>query len=326
MSSHEIIMASLANERPERVGYMEMQVDPDAAELIMGRKQFTPIDLADRLNLDAVGVKNVPPVIADRRSIGGRTFTTTGRLVTHEDVDNLVLPDPDDPALYNEGHKLIRLNQGERAVFSKIRLGLAPTMNSMGLEAMSFALYDDPELVGRIMDRFASWQIKVLEHLKEMDFDFFWAADDMAFKTGPLLPPDKFREICLPHMRRVAEHIDRPWVFHSDGNLFDVMDDLLALGMSALHPIEPQAMDISEVKERYGHRICLVGNIDLDTVLARGTVEDVDRAVKKVIEGIGPDGGYIVSSSNTIPSYARPENVVRLGEAVRSYGILAHIR
>jgi prepilin-type N-terminal cleavage/methylation domain-containing protein len=90
--------------------------------------------------------------------------------------------------------------RSKRALFTKIRLGLAPTMNSMGLEAMSFALYDDPELIERIMDKFATWQIEVLEHLKKMEFDFFWAADDMAFKTGPLLPPDKFREICLPHM------------------------------------------------------------------------------------------------------------------------------
>lgn len=322
MTSREVIMTSLANERPDRIGYMEMQVDKDAARLIMGRDDFGLLDLADKLHFDAIGAKNVPPVLADKKVINGRPFTTEGHLTTLEAVENMTLPDPDDPTLYEEGQTLIRQNRGEGAVFTKIRLGPAPTMNSMGIENFCCALHDQPELVCRALDAFTNWQTRVLEHLNKMDFDFYWAADDLAFKTGPLMSPAKFREICLPYMRRVVEVIEKPWVFHSDGNLLPIIEDLLSLGMNALHPIEPAALDIVQMKQEYGDRICLVGNIDLDTVLSRGTLEDVDHAVQRRIQQLGQEGGYIVSSSNTIPSYAKRENVVRLGEAVRRYGKL----
>ena len=322
MTSRDVIVTSLANERPDRIGYMEMQVDKDAARLIMGRADYTLVELSDKLHLDAIGVKHVPPVFAEQKVIDGRPFTTEGHLTTREAIENMALPDPDDPALYDEGRRLIQATRGTRAVFTKIRLGPAPTMNSMGIENFCCALHDEPELVCAVLEKFTIWQLRVLEHLRNMDFDFYWAADDLAFKTGPLMSPAKFREICLPYMKRVAQALDKPWVFHSDGNLLPIIEDLLSLGMSALHPIEPAALDIMQMKRDYGARICLVGNIDLDTVLSRGSLEDVDRAVQQRIQEVGQDGGYIVSSSNTIPSYAKPENVIRLGEAVRRYGVL----
>jgi uroporphyrinogen decarboxylase len=57
------------------------------------------------------------------------------------------------------------------------------------------------------------------------------------------------------------------WIFHSDGDLMLLPDDLLTLGFDGLHPLEPGPMDIVAVKERYGHRLCLIGNIDLHYLL-----------------------------------------------------------
>jgi len=301
---------------------MEMQVDSDAGELLMARGGFYPIALAERLHLDEVGVKNVPPLAGEKKIIDGRPFAIGGCLLSHGEVDNYQLPDPDSPHLYEAGRELIRENKGNRAVFTKIRLGLAPAINSMGLAHFCTALGDQPDLVERVMNLYADWQIRVLERLHNMAFDFFWAADDLAYKTGPFISPGQMRDICFPIMKRVAVSIEKPWVFHSDGNLWPVMDDLLSLGMNAIHPIEPQAMNIVETQQKIGDRVCLVGNIDLDTVLCRGSLEDVDKAVRYLIANVSENGGHIISSSNTIPSYARPENVIRLGEAVRQYGRL----
>ncbi len=78
-------------------------------------------------------------------------------------------------------------------------------------------------------------------------------------------------------------------------------------------------MDIRDMKKRYGHRLCLLGNVDLN-ILGIGTPEEVRTEVRSLIRDVGPDGGYIVTSGNTLAGYLKPENVVALSEAVQEYG------
>ncbi len=78
-------------------------------------------------------------------------------------------------------------------------------------------------------------------------------------------------------------------------------------------------MDIRQMKRDYGDRLCLLGNVDLN-ILGLGTPEDVDREVRELIRDVGPGGGYIVTSGNSLASYLEPANVVALSEAVLKYG------
>jgi len=112
----------------------------------------------------------------------------------------------------------------------------------------------------------------------------------------------------------------KPWIFHSDGNLFPILDGLVTLGMSAIHPVQPAAMDIKKLKDQYGDRVCIVGNIDLDYTLPTGTAEEVEAEVKDRLERIGEGGGYIISSANSITNYCKPENVQVMADTIRKYG------
>ena len=96
-------------------------------------------------------------------------------------------------------------------------------------------------------------------------------------------------------------------------------DDLLDLGIAGLHPIQKGAMDIRDMKERYGDRLCLLGNVDLN-ILGIGTPQEVKAEVHSLIKDVGPDGGYIVTSGNSLAGYLKPENVIALSEAVQEYG------
>jgi uroporphyrinogen decarboxylase len=91
------------------------------------------------------------------------------------------------------------------------------------------------------------------------------------------------------------------------------------LGIAGLHPLEKGAMDIRAVKRAYGDRICVLGNVDLN-ILGMGTPGDVDDEVRGLIRDVGPGGGYIVTSGNSLAGYLRPENVLALSEAARKYG------
>jgi uroporphyrinogen decarboxylase len=101
--------------------------------------------------------------------------------------------------------------------------------------------------------------------------------------------------------------------------LFDVMDKIVGCGVDALHPIEPKAMDLGEVKRRFGDRLCLMGHVDVD-LLSRGTTDEVKAMVKKNIDVAAANGGYCVGSSNSIPEYVKYENYIAMLEAAREFG------
>jgi uroporphyrinogen decarboxylase len=153
-----------------------------------------------------------------------------------------------------------------------------------------------------------------------MDFDFYWVNDDLADTKATFMSRAMYQEFFLPYQKMVAKAIQKPWVYHSDGNLMPIIDDLLTLGMAGLHPIQPAAMDIEKVKSLYGKRICILGNIDLDYTLTQGTPEEVEREVKDRIAVAGVGGGYIITSANSLPDYCKTENVWAMSKAIRKYG------
>ena len=109
-------------------------------------------------------------------------------------------------------------------------------------------------------------------------------------------------------------------IFHSDGNIWDVIEDIIDAGFWGLHPIDPKAMDINEVKKRYGDKIALVGNTDLEFPLGTGKPEDVDQWIRQRIHDLAPGGGYVVSSGNSVPEYVPLENYKAMLLAGHKYG------
>jgi uroporphyrinogen decarboxylase len=345
MIPRERVLATLRCEEPDRVPFMEVQVDENVARQVLGlsdalehRPQepgpgeinleplggrgYTLPQLAQRLGLDGFGYAIMAPSYSHKeRSSSGREYLVGGPLKTRRDLGMVRLPDPDDEKLYEPARRFLAENRGDYAVFAFINLGADNVLLSMGWETFSYTLYDDPGLITDMLDMFTDWIAKTLDHICNLGFDLVWAADDLAYKGGPLFSPKVFREIFLPRLSKVARKIKLPWIFHSDGNLMPIMDDLLSLGMNGLHPIEPGAMDIAEVKRRYGSRLCLVGNIDLRYTLTRGTPEETEAEVRDRIREIAPGGGYIVSSANDIPSYCKPENLLAMSQAIRKYGM-----
>ena len=210
------------------------------------------------------------------------------------------------------------------------RMGVSNTYLSMGMEHFSLMLFDNPRFVLQLMDIFVDWACKAVPRICELGFDFMVIAEDLAWKQGPLFSPKTVRELFIPRMKKVAEKIKLPWIYHSDGNLLPILDDLLSLGMNGVANVEPNAMDIADLKKRYGHRICLMGNIDLHYTLTQGTPEETEAEVKKRIQEIGPGGGYILASSNGSDSVlqtrkrpgheSRPPQVWDLSFEVKSGG------
>lgn len=333
MISRARVLTALRGEQPDRVPFCELAIDRSLARQLMDWDEVdqpTNIEtnaytvdeakaLASVLKLDNISYIMRAPVYC-KKGIGKdrRAFYGEGLIKTEADLPKLQLPDPYDDELYAEAEGFVK-HKGDFSAWFITRIGISPTMLSMGLTNFSLALYDNRSFVEEILDRYCDWAYVVAERACQLGFDVFASTDDVAFKTNTFFSPELFRDLVLPRFQRAAEKITIPWVIHSDGNMRPFMDDLVSLGISGFHPNEKGAMDIQTMKRDYGDRLCLLGNVDLVT-LGMGTPEEADAEVRTLIREVGPGGGYIVSSGNSLASYLRPENVLAMSAAVQKYG------
>lgn len=323
-----VLTALLGKGEPDRVPWLEHEVQHQLQLKLMGRPDFTPGELAAYLGLDGFGFSYpsgvsfdfYPPLMVTRSKVDGVQMIGKGLLTGVDRLNDLNLPDPDRLQIYRQVREWLKAFKGDYAVYARIRSGIAPTYLGMGLEGFSYNLVDNPDFVHEVIHRYSGWTIRVLEHINELDFDFYWLTDDLACNTGPLFSPGVFKEFFLPYLVRVVKAIHKPWILHSDGNLEALLPQLLPLGFQGLHPIDPSGMDIVEMKQKYGDKICLLGNIDLRHTLTRGTLRDVKQEVKNRIARVAPGGRYIITSANSLTNYCKPQNVLAMGRYIKEYG------
>ncbi len=334
MTSRERVLTALARGVPDRVPHCEIGIDRALATELLAwgapvseafnieEQPFTVEEcksIAAALKLDNINYVLRAPVFADKvAGKHGRLFYGDGQIKTPTDLARLVLPDPDDEALYREARRFTS-QKGDYAAFFITRIGIFPTMLSMGMESFSVALFEDLPFVENVLDTYCDWALRVARRACTLGFDVFVSTDDMAYKTGPVFSPQVFHDLVLPRYRRVAEQITLPWVIHSDGNVEPLLPDLLQLPLAGLHPNEKGAMDIRAAKRAYGDRLCILGNLDLN-LLGRGTPDEVDLEVRDLIRDLAPGGGYIITSGNSLAGYLAPENVWAFSRAVEKYG------
>ena len=250
---------------------------------------------------------------------GSPVLVGDGMIKTRADFDTLFkLPSPTDAHFVDSAREFIA-HKDEYCACACIRLGIGATLLSMGLEAFSYAMVDDPRLIADVHDGYADWTARVVPVLEDVGFDVIWAFDDVAFNSGPVFNPQFYREHVLPKEKEVAATFTKPLITHSDGDMTPLLDAWLEIGQQAIHPIQPDVMDINAVKQQYGDRVAIVGNIFMSDLVHKEPA-DIEMQVKQRMEQIGAGGGYIISSSNSLTDDMKPENVIAMRDAIRKYG------
>ena len=193
----------------------------------------------------------------------------------------------------------------------------------MGFENFAIAIYEQPDLVSALFQKISELILHMFETMADIDWvGALWYSDDIAYSSGLMVNPDILRTYFFPllgNIGKMAKKRNIPLIYHSDGVLWDVMDDIVKSGVNALHPIEPKSMDMSEVKNRYGDKLCLCGGVEVD-LLARGSEAEVIALVEKWLSEVGSKGGYCAGSSNSIPEYVKIQNYKAMVRTVLQYG------
>ena len=137
-----------------------------------------------------------------------------------------------------------------------------------------------------------------------------------------MLSPQIWRSYFKPRLSSLLEEVRKEYnvmfMFHSDGNMEEVFDDIVAIGFDAITPIQPESMDVEKIKQRYGSKVCLHGTISCQKTLPFGTPDDVASEVRQRIECCGTNGGLILAPSNTVQHDVPLENLLALYETAKN--------
>jgi uroporphyrinogen decarboxylase len=156
--------------------------------------------------------------------------------------------------------------------------------------------------------------------------DVVEVSDDMAGEDRPFFSPDTFRAQIKPYLRKLVDAIKSRTkariVQHNDGAIFDLIGDLIDVGIDAINPTQVSARgmeDTRRLKKTYGDNISFWGGIDTHRLLPFGTPEQVASETRRIIDDLGRKGGLVLASVHNIQDEVPPENVVAMFDTATHY-------
>jgi len=234
------------------------------------------------------------------------------------------LPDPTAAWRSDFARDALTAAQKEIAVVAGIRGPFSSAWMLMGLEIMSFALFEQPDLLNDVLRVTADFWTQCGLRLLAQGVDAIVIHDDQGSNDATILAPARFRQFVLPHLKREIEILcatGAPIIFHSCGNINAILPDLVGTGIAALNNLQRAArMDLRAIKAKYGDKLCLIGNVDATGLLPTATPAQVEQAVIECLAMGAPGGGYILATDHSFHEGIPIENVLAFIAAGKRYG------
>lgn len=349
MISKERFLTAIQGEQPDRVPLFDFLFNPALYEEILGHHpgDYNAPDvvaLTRALGLDAVVLFWDAPRGHQDHWLNEQDFVDEWGVTWREDwsiswptgapIDypiqnrndwrNYAIPDPRAPGRSDAVREAVKLSQGKLAILGTVLGPFTAVYQTIGLERFCMLVYDDPDLLQEMAVAFTDFYIEVGRTLLDAGADALIVADDHAGTAGPFISLHHWRTLVLPHFARMVRTF-RNWdalvIMHNDGDLRLYLDDLVATGINAYHPVERNAgMDLAEGRRRFGQDLCLVGNVNNKTTLVDGTPADVEREVIECLRVAGRQGAYVLASDHSLHDSMPVDNILALFEAGRRYG------
>ena len=193
-----------------------------------------------------------------------------------------------------------------------------------GMENLLIDYIQTPELVHDLAQISTDYNLALIERAAKIGVGAVVIEGDLAGEQNLIISPKHYREFIKPYQKEIVDFTHQNGmkiVKHSDGNMWPILDDHLEIGFDGFNPIQPDCMDIADVKAYVNGNCCLVGNIDCRSLLCEGSLAEVEEEVQRTIEVAAPGGGYILSTSNSVHPGVKPENYLAMVKAAQKYGL-----
>ncbi|MBT8145110.1 MAG: uroporphyrinogen decarboxylase family protein [Gammaproteobacteria bacterium] len=199
-----------------------------------------------------------------------------------------------------------------------------------GMETFLLNMAMDGDFARELMERIAVYCKELMgRFLAELgdNVDIIKIGDDLGTQESLMISPKMYRELLKPihadFISFIKARTKAKVLFHSDGDVAPLIDDFVEIGVDILNPIQTSAGTMSnlpELKKRHGKNIVFCGGIDSHRILPFGTPAQVRDEVRRVIDIMGPGGGYMLGAVHTVMNDVPPENVLAMVDAAAEFG------
>jgi len=333
VTNRERVLASLSHRQPDRIPYNVRFTEPARANMAA---YYGDPDFESKLGnclhvLDTepagswsevrVGIWEDQFGVEWDRSIDQDIGNVCNVRVTRDTIDDFRFPDPDEPSRFADHARLIEENPNE---FHVTNLGFSlfeRAWTLAGMETFLMAMVDDKEFAHTLLERILEYNLRIIDKACALAIDAMMFGDDWGHQRGLIMGAGLWRELIGPRVRKMYALVKsrgKRVFIHSCGKVDELFPDLIDSGLDVFNPFQPEVIDVDEAKRRYGDRLSFYGGISTQRTLPYGSTGDVKEEVRRLLDRIGKNGGYIAAPAHDVPRDAKPENIAAMIDTLQS--------
>lgn len=237
---------------------------------------------------------------------GHYTEFDTHPLADENNITSYQAPDPNLTNLYTEAERVIQNYKHDYWIVGVTVTTIFECAWALrGYERLLTDLVLEPDIANQILDIPYHYHLTAAKKLVELGVDMIWVGDDIEAQRNMIISPGLWRKFLKPRMAKFIAELkklnpDIKIAYHSDGNIYPIIPELIEIGIDVLNPVQPASMDPARLKEDFGDRLCFWVTIDEQHTLPFGTAQEVRDEVLTRLKTIGKDGGLIIGPTHHV--------------------------
>jgi len=224
---------------------------------------------------------------------------------------------------FNSGYHMALNFKKPHMLIPSVGLLMEPLISIFPMSRLSYFARKNPTFLHKVCDFIIEPNLQKAKLMAESDAKVIIMPDDCAYKERPILSPSAYREFIIPRFKKFIDIFHKAGklvMFHSDGVVEPYYNDLISIGLDAHESLEPVAgNNLADIKQKYGDRLALVGNMDCSILLSYGKKDDVIQTVKDTLKAGMPGSGYMFSPCTDLIDTNKLENVEVMMDTYRKY-------
>jgi uroporphyrinogen decarboxylase len=293
------------------VDQLQARLDNHLLELGSAVGFFEPV--GNRCYRDVFGV------VWDR-SVDRDIGIPKGQVLPEPSLAGLALPDPLDSRFFDDIPARIAAAPDRYRVFCIGFSLFERAWTLRGMEQLLLDFVEHPDFVHELLSALADYNIIQARAAMEYDIDAVYFGDDWGQQHGLIMGRPRWREFIYPQLRRMYDAVHaggKRVMIHSCGDVAELFDDLIELGLDCFNPFQPEVTDVPAMLQRYRGRLAFYGGLSTQRTLPYGTVDDVRRESRQLL-ALGRDGGYIFAPAHAVEGDVPLENMLAFIEEAQS--------
>jgi uroporphyrinogen decarboxylase len=230
-------------------------------------------------------------------------------------------PDPHDPRRYANLSSFLTTH-ADRFRYVSIAFSLFERAWTLrGMEQLLIDMLEAPEFVDELLDAIAAFDLAILEEVLSCDIDGVMFGDDWGQQQGLLFGRRLWQRFIKPRIIRLYGMVKRAGkavLIHSCGQVQELFPELIEAGLDVFNPFQPEVMDPYQIKRQFGSRLTFLGGVSVQRLLPFGTPQQIRDEVRRLMDGVGAGGGFIIAPSHDMPGDIPLENLLAFIEAVHA--------